>query len=687
MPPPLHRARPLRLSLVLLLGASAVEAKPAAPSLEDLLALPVEDLLKVQVSVASHFLESDLASPSTVATIGEDQWRKRGARRLHDAIGHLPSTIVLPNWFGAEQVMIRGYADGNNSGGIATLWDGVALNSLEGSPQFYRQNINLGTLERIEMIRGPGSALHGENAFHGVLSLRAFESDRDLTRVNAGYASNGYYEVGARRSQAIGAGWRMHLSLGANGQPDQSQAYDYVSGGMAGTGERELRFASHTAVLKLTSDPGRDWSYYAGLYHDQNDYNDFYSAGTSGAVASRDTGGVDSPFSMAQAGLRYRYDALTDVDLKLYYFELERRFERAFANPGAFPGVGDFVGQGDESAYGASLTLKQRELLGNTQWSLVLSTRSAAMNDYTRQVTDTTGVVVPSLTGPLAFSGYQRDIYSIALDAATVLADGQFQLRYGGRYDRYSDFGGEFSPHLGLIYQPAPDTAYKLLYGHAFRAPSAGEVQGFASIAPSPDIQPEGIDSYELVYLVQGANTKTELTLFRSSWQDAIVVGPTTQPGFFGEYVNSGNNRAQGVEAAWTYHAAPWTAELSGSYVRSENQDTGQDYNAFPKWILNAGVGYHWAAYRLDMFVNSRVHLGADDMQYASGGFTPQPLKDYWRTDLHLARPLNKQARLTLDVRNLLGRRNYVPSIQTNPSPGGLAAEERSVKLGLWYRF
>ena len=658
-----------------------------SPKLEDLLKMPLEEMANVRVTVASHFVESQLNSGSTVSVITEDDWKRLGARRTSEAIGNLPSTIVLPNWFGAEQIYIRGYADGNNSGGVATLWDGVAINPLEGGPQFYRQNINLGTLDRIEMIRGPGSALYGENAFHGALSLHAFESQRDVTRFNADVASTGYYQGAVNHSQALGDSWRVHASVAASGQPDQHRTYHYTdpNTGDDASSERQLRFDSQTAVIKLTSDPDKTLSYYGGVYYDDNEYDGFYSAGTSGgpavSVASRDVGGVDSLFSMAQGGARYRFTANTSAELKLYYFEQKRTFERSFTLNR------NFVGVGDENDYGSSVLFKQSDAPGNTRWSLELATRRAVMGDYRRIVTTSSGDIVPALTGQLVFSNFARSTDSAALDAVTPLGSAeQLELHYGGRYDDYSDFGGEFSPRLGLVYKTNKEGAIKLLYGQAFRAPNAGEVKGFASIEASSGIEPEVIDTYELVFMQRTSRTISEVVLFKSRWTDAIVVGPTTTPGFVGKYVNSGTSNADGIEGTFTFHTAPWTLSANGSYVVSRNDTTEQNYVAFPKWILGAGIGYSFVDQHVNVSLNNRVHLGAKEGQIAATLPAPQPLKDYWRTDLHIEKQWSKQTQVWLDARNVFDRNNYLPSIQSNPSTGGLPEEEQSLMLGLTYQ-
>jgi outer membrane receptor protein involved in Fe transport len=186
--------------------------------------------------------------------------------------------------------------------------------------------------------------------------------------------------------------------------------------------------------------------------------------------------------------------------------------------------------------------------------------------------------------------------------------------------------------------------------------------------------------------MLQTQRSLSEFVLFKSHWKDSISTTATATPGFNSRYINAGDSKAHGAEASFTLQGDPWTVETNGSYVRSENTTFDQDYVAFPIWILNAGVGYQLAKYDTDFFVNMRAHLDAAEGQITDGYLDPADLKDYWRTDVHVAKRFSKQAKLTLDIRNLFDRKNFLPSIQINPSPGGIPDEERSFKVGISYR-
>ena len=75
-------------------------------------------------------------------------------------------------------------------------------------------------------------------------------------------------------------------------------------------------------------------------------------------------------------------------------------------------------------------------------------------------------------------------------------------LNAGLRYDHYNTFGGTANPRLGLIYSPREKTTIKVLYGHAFRAPSAYELY-YRDQNTWPDykidLKPESIKTNEFV--------------------------------------------------------------------------------------------------------------------------------------------------------------------------------------------
>ena len=133
--------------------------------------MSLEKLLDYEIKSASLFEDSVLTTGSSVSVIEPSDWQRIGARSMLDAISNQPSVQVLPSAYGLNVISIRGYSQVASARGIATLLDGIPTNGVNlGSGQYATQNVQLGVLDRIELTRGPGSALYGSDAFHGVLA-------------------------------------------------------------------------------------------------------------------------------------------------------------------------------------------------------------------------------------------------------------------------------------------------------------------------------------------------------------------------------------------------------------------------------------------------------------------------------------------------------------------------------------
>lgn len=128
---------------------------------DDLFELSLEELVNVNVTATSTFIESERASSSSVSVIQRQDWLRRGDQTTIAALSHTTNAMKLPSPFGYV-LQVRGYSTRPSSRGSATLIDNVPINSLQyGTSAYSVNNLQLGILDRIEVVRGPGSALHG----------------------------------------------------------------------------------------------------------------------------------------------------------------------------------------------------------------------------------------------------------------------------------------------------------------------------------------------------------------------------------------------------------------------------------------------------------------------------------------------------------------------------------------------
>jgi outer membrane receptor for ferrienterochelin and colicins len=96
-------------------------------------------------------------------------------------------------------------------------------------------------------------------------------------------------------------------------------------------------------------------------------------------------------------------------------------------------------------------------------------------------------------------------------------------LTLGLRYDRQDMFGGELSPRICAVWQPAPQWTVKGGYGHGFKAPTQkqispgyGEDEGPYTYHGDPDVKPETNDSVELGAGWTSPQATAMLTLFHN---------------------------------------------------------------------------------------------------------------------------------------------------------------------------
>ncbi|MHC4363969.1 MAG: TonB-dependent receptor plug domain-containing protein [Planctomycetota bacterium] len=142
----------------------------------ELFEMSLEELMEVEVSVASRKESTQRESPGIVTVITREEIQKSGARDLVDILRLVPGFHVGYDTVGAYGVAVRGIWA--NEGKVLVLMDGVELNDdMYGSFQ-YGHHIPVDIVERIEIMRGPGSAMYGESAELGVISIKTIAPEK-----------------------------------------------------------------------------------------------------------------------------------------------------------------------------------------------------------------------------------------------------------------------------------------------------------------------------------------------------------------------------------------------------------------------------------------------------------------------------------------------------------------------------
>lgn len=667
------------LAAALLLPAGPADASEQAR--RDLTALSLEELGAIDVSAASLLGAGLLDAAASASAVLPEQWQRAGAHRLLDALEGQPGVLVLPHTSGNQVLAIRGYARSTSYTGVAASWDGVPLNDLfRSAPQFNLPNINLGALSQIQLIAGPGSALYGSDAFHGMVALRGYEADADQRGVRGTAGANGYYDSALQLSQGLEQGGRLNLALAANGQPGQdrvARAVNPLNGQRLET-LRDNRYGAQTLSLKWLSEAERPLSWFANLalHHDTADA--FQGLGTR-LSGGDDLGWLDSRFVMGQAGVRRELAQGGRLELKAYYWRVHNDLA-SHLQLASGPVRRDLRTEQFRGGWQATYRAEHRPW--RTDWALALGDEWLGVQSARAGLASLAGAPLGEVVNPA--EGARRRVHSATLEVNTHWAERRWGLVYGGRLDDYSDFGRHASPRLGLVYRPQEDSAIKLLYGQAFRAPSAVEIGGAqGSVLGNTGLKPEIIESVELVALRQRADSLVQLTLFRTLWHDGIA-SVLVPPNKLSQYLNVERNDAYGASASLRWQGGVWLVDAAGSYVRSRNSRSGAAYNLFPATMFSIAVGRPVFDPSCRIYLSQRWQSATDDVP-ASEGFPAQRLRPYARTDVTLSKQFSPQLSAMLQLRNLFDRDNRLPSPPA--SLGGIPDERFGVNLSMQYRF
>ncbi|MFC3378964.1 TonB-dependent receptor plug domain-containing protein [Rugamonas sp. CCM 8940] len=302
------------------------------------------------------------------------------------------------------------------------------------------------------------------------------------------------------------------------------------------------------------------------------------------------------------------------------------------------------------------------------------------------------GAPIP-LPGVVEFSGvnsfippHRRKIDYLYLQDEWNLAK-DWNLTAGVRHDRYSDFGNTTNPRLALVWDATFDMTAKLLYGRAFRAPSFNE--GYAVSNPvtmgNPNLQPETNGTLEAVFAWQArADAQVNMTLYRYSMSNIIRTVNNPGVGTGAAYANTGDQTGHGleVESSWNVNR-DW--RLLGNYAwqRSVDDATGRD----------AGYAPHHHLYGRADWQFSNGYILSSQLNWVAGrkraaGDARDPVADYTTLDMTVAtRRGRQQWNFSASLRNLFNADAREPSLAPGLAiPHDLPMAPRALSIQAVYK-
>ena len=488
---------------------------PAAVETSKLAEMSLEELLNVEVTIATKTAEPIERTPAIVTLVTRQDIEEQAWTSLAELLEHLPDFMLARLPAAEAGLVVRGMSSRE---GVLVMVNGVPLNNpLDGSFAFF--DMPLGAVERVEIIRGPGSALYGGSAVLAVVNVITDPASRDRQRLRleASYATENSFRVQTRYDEVIPYGV---LSVG-------------VSASRRNDAETRIErdFVQHLEALPA-GENARDT--YGVLAMDDNLRGerveglvlDVGATGSQGAadgvsahalLLARDTRPrLSRLYALVQpdqllgrdlAGvLSLRWPIAVRDTLRVtpsaYYIQTYNRMNGQITRPYEWTDDEDFdgvterwpVGRIEGRTYtihrvggeaqgelqiGSDHTVSvgtavERASLANVQYfsnsSSDINGQQLSINggevvdvqSFDPQANAPTFWIDPEVTRSL-LAAYVQEMWRIRDDLAMTV---------GARYDHYTDFGSAVSPRAVLVYNPQENLFVKGMAGQAFKPPT-----------------------------------------------------------------------------------------------------------------------------------------------------------------------------------------------------------------------
>ncbi len=691
------RSVALRGSLLLVAGAALAAPKaspdspsnsspaqdlgaPSEPSVGDLKKLGLEDLVEVEIPTvygASKHAQSITDAPSAVSLVTAEEIRRFGHRTLAEVLrsvrGLYTSYDRLYGYIG-----VRGFnRPGDFGGRTLVLINGHRLNEPLFDSAFNVTDflLDVDLIDRVEVIRGPGSLLYGNNAFFGVINVVTRSGSQvDGTELSGSYGS---FETTTGRL-TYGNRFENGLDLLVSGSLYESKGrerlylseYDTPEFNHGLAEERdEDQFASGFASLRYGS-----FTLQGGFVRrDKNAALAPYGTAFNVAQPTLDTRAFASLSYAEELGDEW------EVSARAYYdrYTLDVDYPSDVADPG------------DPRAIRWNIERDQAEWIGfETQVSKTLlqhhrvTLGAEARYDFHLSMTS---YDIDPFELASDFSDQAGRVGAFLQDEITLLDT--LSANVGLRYDYYATFGDTVNPRAGLIYHPAEKTTIKALYGQAYRAPNVWEY-GFDNFyqRSNPNLGPETIQSYELV-LEQyfGSETRLSVSGFFNDTQDLIGATPSTDPADSREYFsNLEQARALGAEFEAEYRTrSGWLARASYTLQRAEDVQSGAELSNSPQHLLKGNLVAPLWRDRVFAGIEAQYTSRARTLPGRNIGFADP----FWVVNFTLySRELVKGLEASASIYNLFDSRYSYPA-SSEFLPALIEQDGRSFRAKLTYKF
>ena len=561
--------------------------------------------------------------PQRQATAATSVFTRQDIERLQvhsvpELLSRVPGVSIVQN--GGRGSLTSVFLRGANSNQTLVLVDGVRLNAAA-SGLARLEFLSPEQIERVEVVRGPRSALYGADAIGGVIQIFTRRGEAGLQpRLRLAAGSQQSFE----RSLGLSGGdAQTRFDLGAS--LDESAGFDRSNDSRGRDGDHDgLRRQAVNLSLEHRFNERLKGGFNLLDQRGETEYDDLFSF---------DPGNPSERFSLSSVAGHLEAQLLDAWSSRLELGHVEDKSD----NRDRFNAFNNFAFNTyrDSASWLNTLQLGDaHQLLLGADWHEDRLTSSTSFSETERW-------------NQAAFAQHRYQ------------GDG-FATELGLRHDDNEQFGSENTLNAALTLNLSQQLDLLFSYGEGFHAPTFNDLYfpTSAFFGGNPDLDPERSKTYEVQLRGEHLQTIWSLAAYRTEVKDLITVvsDPLT---FFSQPQNVSKARLQGVELSLERDLLGWQAVLAAGWVDPRDRDSGHTLPRRAKRSLSLdldrrfgdfGAGLTWQA------VSSRYDNAANSIEVAGYGLLG--LRGSWK----MTDELNWQ----LKVDNLLDK-DYSQATYSRP--------------------
>ena len=538
----------------------------------------IESLLNVEIEAmeyvesASKYSQSLEEAPSSVSIITSKEIEAFGYKTLAEVLNS-QAGFYISNDRNYDYIGVRGFSRPTDYGNrILLLIDGHRLNEyIYDSGVFGKElGLDINNFEKIEIIRGPGSALYGTSAMFAVINLVP-KRNNDILHPDV--------------KLSFGSFGTKTISLNAGQEFDNEISFS-VNGAYSESDGEDLYFAEYDDPetnngIAEGKDYGKQYGVMGSFSYKNLKLHGFSSYSKKGIPTgawetdfNTDSDGIDK-FNFIEASLFHNLSYNSQVSARVYYDKYSWWGKYIYEGENSFD-------KNDGNTIGSELQFIW-DVLPNNRITAGIDYKNILLADY--KYWDDYYVYNEFDVPYQMLSFYLQDEFQLNADLSFYL---------GLRHDNYIDFESSLSPRLGIIYHPWQGHTFKLLYGKAFRAPNAYEreyadpLYGF-KINPN-GLSPENAYTSEFIWDYKiSSNLSSSSSFYYYKINDLVDQIEDPEDEFY-YYENYGKTEAYGADLSLEGKLSFSTgAYLRFSFQNAKDESSNTLTNS-PSHLLKVGV-------------------------------------------------------------------------------------------------